>query len=580
MLPSSSSVRTRSCINSRQAIYIKPSNVTNTYVAFCLFLNLRTTDHSLQYGQPHEHKGPQDFSDKGGGGDDEDEDDDNAPPSPAQEQSPPHHGVVHPLHNQPGLHHMRTHSTPAASQSPPMGNGQYQPNRLSTPQPPNISRPGSRTHIRRTSSNLVPQNHPHPQAAQQQMMQQPGQHQHVSYGYPQQQHAPFYPQSQHQPTQQQTPPQPHHQTPPQHHPQHTPPMSQHAHFNTHPPPTSNMPQLYVSDHQHRTSLPPHMQAHQAHDNAQMAQMHASPPPSRPFQSPPLPGHPSLPPPPQASHSSGPSQPWHHHPVPAATMPALRTERHMDEQQQQQQPPRPSSIDVGAAMRYNVQDQPNSGRFGAPPAPPPSAPLRPPLRTTSTGGALSQPGRVNSTASDSKPKLRLNIPGEEPDSGTGESPSPKDTNKTNSTTPGRLAASDSSSHTNSLVLPAPSPRSASAGAILSAGATGPSNPFARPNIPKKEASNSEWRDGIASPISALPSRVMAESGYMNSPSSMFPELGFGSLHGNTLASPAVYQPTPITYNGPSFRDDAESKKDEKRQRSVDDADNAPSKKAKS
>ena len=61
------------------------------------------------------------------------------------------------------------------------------------------------------------------------------------------------------------------------------------------------------------------------------------------------------------------------------------------------------------------------------------------------------------------------------------------------------------------------------------------------------------------MSALPSRVMQEHGYMSSPSSMFPELGFGSMHGNTLASPAVYQPTPIAYHGPSFRDEPSDKR---------------------
>ena len=38
----------------------------------------------LQYGQPHEHKGPADFRGKSGGDDDDDDDDDMSPPREGQ----------------------------------------------------------------------------------------------------------------------------------------------------------------------------------------------------------------------------------------------------------------------------------------------------------------------------------------------------------------------------------------------------------------------------------------------------------------------------------------------------------------
>lgn len=157
----------------------------------------------------------------------------------------------------------------------------------------------------------------------------------------------------------------------------------------------------------------------------------------------------------------------------------------------------------------------------------------------------------------------------------------------SATPAKTATTESGSHSTpatGIVLPAPSPRSASAGAILSAGPNGPTNPFARPSLPSASfnisnngnSSNKMIGDNykydsnnIASPMSALPSRVMHDNGYMSSPSSMFPELGgFGGLMsagpgGNNLASPAIYQPTPIAQHGPSWRDEALSQEKKRR-----------------
>ncbi|PHH74904.1 hypothetical protein CDD80_2764 [Ophiocordyceps camponoti-rufipedis] len=100
---------------------------------------------------------------------------------------------------------------------------------------------------------------------------------------------------------------------------------------------------------------------------------------------------------------------------------------------------------------------------------------------------------------------------------------------------------SSSHS-SVVLPPPSP---SASALLSAGATGPPNPFARP--PPQQNVNGD------TPASALPSRFLNEQ-LLPSPSSFYPEWNFRSSDSNTLPSPLNFA-TPVVGSGPSFlRDD--------------------------
>ena len=281
--------------------------------------------------------------------------------------------------------------------------------------------------------------------------------------------------------------------------------------------------------------------------------------------------------------------------------------------------RSESIDDKSSVRKqsdsSQQQQQQAQRYGGPSAHPSP---KPQPRNPSTSGtpSVASPGRVNSIASDAKrPRLTVQIPGEGSDdneaTADGESSSTSNNNKssqrggagdstskTSAATPARPGATESS-HSSGIVLPAPSPRSASAGAILSAGATGPTNPFARPNLPAKQNSSTSIpgvggptsnssnsnnnhtnsgggggvtsgsnntssisgpdssRDNIASPMSALPSRVMGGDGnYMSSPSSMFPELSWGSHGGsNNLASPAIYQPTPVATHGPSWRDPA-------------------------
>jgi MADS-box transcription factor len=97
----------------------------------------------------------------------------------------------------------------------------------------------------------------------------------------------------------------------------------------------------------------------------------------------------------------------------------------------------------------------------------------------------------------------------------------------------------------VVLPPPSP---SASALLSAGASGPPNPFARPHPVSQPSQNSNTID---TPVSALPSRFMNGSDFLPSPSSFYPEWAFGGrTDNNTLPSPLNFA-TPVVGTGPSF-----------------------------
>ncbi|UQC88137.1 MADS-box protein GGM13 [Colletotrichum lupini] len=206
--------------------------------------------------------------------------------------------------------------------------------------------------------------------------------------------------------------------------------------------------------------------------------------------------------------------------------------------------RSQSVDVGAVSRTN-------GSTTSPPMPPrastqslnksrnisvssiPETTFTPPSRTNSMklgGGA--------------RPRLRVEIPDEPSDGGsaTAESNSPRNSTDTTSQTTRRHA---SDSHSSGMVLPPPSP---SAQTLLSAGATGPPNPFARP--PPQQNSNMN----IDTPVSALPSRFLNNE-FLPSPSSFYPEwYARGGSDSNTLPSPLNFA-TPVVGSGPSFlRDD--------------------------
>lgn len=130
-----------------------------------------------------------------------------------------------------------------------------------------------------------------------------------------------------------------------------------------------------------------------------------------------------------------------------------------------------------------------------------------------------------------PRLTVQIPdgeSEEPSSAVETSISPR---------PNETAAAPQrhNSHS-SVVLPPPSP---SATTLLSAGATGPPNPFARP--PPVNA--------VETPASALPSRFLGQE-FLPSPSSFYNDWNFRASGDNTLPSPLNFT-TPVAATGASF-----------------------------
>ena len=175
--------------------------------------------------------------------------------------------------------------------------------------------------------------------------------------------------------------------------------------------------------------------------------------------------------------------------------------------------------------------------------------------------------IGSFSSDPKrPRLKVQIPSEQSD---GESAaadsSAKDATGGPVTAATPAKASTETSHSSGVVLPPPSP---SASALLSAGAQGPPNPFARPAPPLGAGSfGNNSNSNIETPISALPSRFMPE-GLLSSPSGFYPaEWGFGR-DSNVLPSPLTFQ-TPVVANVPGFREGANSSDDKKRK--ADEAD---------
>lgn len=158
---------------------------------------------------------------------------------------------------------------------------------------------------------------------------------------------------------------------------------------------------------------------------------------------------------------------------------------------------------------------------------------------------------------------MQIPSEQSDGGsaTAES-SPRESGGTAAETPAK--ASTDASHSSGVVLPPPSP---SASAILSAGAQGPPNPFARPHPPSHNPnggsySSNNTNNNIDTPMSALPSRFVSDA-LLPSPSSFYPDWGFGRSgdSSNMLPSPLTFQ-TPVVGNGPSFLRDEDGERKRK------------------
>ena len=211
--------------------------------------------------------------------------------------------------------------------------------------------------------------------------------------------------------------------------------------------------------------------------------------------------------------------------------------------------RSQSIDVATMSR--LQTNGNSPPLPSATQMSSQAPQR--TQSTSSMPAILPPSRTNSIAKDVRPRLKVQIPSEHSeDAGSQTADSSPRNSSTTGATPARTGTD--ASHSSGVVLPPPSP---SANSLLSAGATGPPNPFARPPPPSNNGSYGS-RGEMETPISALPSRFV-ENGLLPSPSSFYPEWGFGR-DSNMLPSPLNFQPTPIAPNGPSFgRDEPADRK---------------------
>jgi MADS-box transcription factor len=508
-----------------------------------------------QYGNPHEHKGPADFTGGKDGDDDDDEEAASPPPGSHSSQDPPL--IPHNLQDNPNYQHMR-HHTPSAS--PPVANGVPYHARLGTPPvaQQHISRPSSTTGARRMSSNLVPQQQPQSQQQHHHQQQQQQQHQ---------------------------PPQP---FPPQTLPSHSQPqMPQLA--QTQAPPNANgmayLPQAgpgYNSQAAPSIVMPPDSsqagpyqpypaQAAPPRPQPGFVQEHArrpSMPPTFPQERPP-PVEDGAPPPPSSHHHQGlmaePKRPIKARSIftPVddnnsflAKYWGTRTSDAPSEVSIKEAPPpttepstRAQSVDIAAVSAH--------GRAGKPPnhtrgnTSMSSLPeIAPPQRTGSA--------QWGSAPSSKRPQLKVQIPDEVSDGGSADATSSPHHASSGAggghpSTKGGGAGTEGS-HASGVVLPPPSP---SASALLSAGAQGPPNPFARPNPPTSAAPNnnnngSGNNNNIDTPMSALPTRFMADA-LLPSPSTFYPEWNFGRGGGgesNLLPSPLNFQ-TPIAPTGPSF-----------------------------
>jgi len=206
------------------------------------------------------------------------------------------------------------------------------------------------------------------------------------------------------------------------------------------------------------------------------------------------------------------------------------------------PPEPKPQPVSTSGSNN--SSPSNGQRSNPQIVQPPQITRTTSLSSTTETVFTPPSRSNSLRTGGplvRPRLKVQIPDESDNGSATGSASPKGTTTTNEATsqPSRLT------HCSTVVLPPPSP---SASALLSAGATGPPNPFARP-LPQQNSN----RDSIDTPVSALPSRFL-NTDYLPSPSSFYPEWNLRGSDSNTLPSPLNFA-TPVVGTGPSFlRDD--------------------------
>ncbi|KAF4454949.1 MADS-box transcription factor, other eukaryote [Fusarium austroafricanum] len=527
--------------------------------------DMRELIHRYQYhGGPSEHKGPSDFN--GGNDDDEDEENDGTPPHGSEavenQMMPPHPYAQH-------FPQIR-HHTPSAS--PPIGNGAFQAHpghpgiqRQHTPQPPIGSRPASRTDMRRMGPGMVqpppPPGPPHP-------------------GMNYMPNPPIY-NSPHPPG---LMPQPQHGPHPQyayHQQQPGPQMQQQGPYmdERRSPMPSPMPPAYTSQPpsqgiQAPARPTPSPQPPQQHLTPQMSQMSPPPPqPERRLQDPP----PPPPVEPKTEPQERPQPPLLNTDSAIKKLPQRKSHsiftpieenrsilsQHLASFTSGETNKSESAAAAAAANAANAANRSQSvdvaalNRAADAAKSSPHVPQRASTQTDEKSRTISlssipettftPPSRSNSIkaggtggARPRGPRLTVQIPDGGSEGGgsarTAESNSPRNATETTTQAPQRHNSQSS------LVLPPPSP---SASAILSAGATGPPNPFARP--PPQQNVNGE------TPVSALPSRFLTNE-LLPSPSSFYPDWNFRGGDSNTLPSPLNFA-TPVVGSGPSFlRDD--------------------------
>ncbi|KAI1809832.1 hypothetical protein GGS20DRAFT_251985 [Poronia punctata] len=507
------------------------------------------------HGGPNEHKGPGDFN----GGDDDDDDDLEGTPPHGHEGSAEPPMIPPQFSGQQAFPHLR-HHTP--SSSPPINGMAFVP-RGHTPQPQmNVhSRPSSRTDFRRPPNGPQAGPGPGPQP--------------VPNGYA------YIPQSAIYGSQA--------QSALQHGPPPPPPHYQYA--------TSHPPMPTYMEESRRSSVPPNYPPGPAPSQAPTPQPRPQPsPPQVHIQKLPPQAVPHVSPPqPQSQHLEVP----HHQKQPQA--------QHQQQQQQQPQsqqhstsmnPPRserladrptqpgldmsiirklphqsgsiftpvddPPSILIQHLDRIHADSHPKdeagnrsqSVDVGAvsrvkPPTTSPPMPQRantgasfprPRNSVSIPEGGFTPPSRSNSMKMEggSRPRLRVQIPDEasDADSNTGEAAT--NSPRTAADVPAQPTRRNG---TDAPVLPPPSP---STPAIVSAGASGPPNPYARPPPPSQNHSSGM---NIDTPVSALPSRFLSGE-FLPSPSTFYPEWNFRGDTTNTLPSPLNFA-TPVAAMGPSF-----------------------------
>lgn len=433
--------------------------------------------------------------------------------------------------NQAAFQHIRN-QTPSAS--PPIPNGAFHPHPQRQHTPQHDSRPSSRNAPRRPSSNLVPQQHTHAQPAN---------------GYAYMPNPPMY-----NPHQAGMPPHglpPHMQGPPMQAPPHGMPPQQAPQYSNYGPPQQHphpqqVHQIYAED-QRRTSIP----AGFPQDRPQI----------KPEASPPQPQQQQIAQ--QQSEHQEEEQPQpqtlpEQRPEPVKRMSAKSRSifTPIDESRSLLAQHWASSTSSGETPRSgtatsatsNVRSQSmDSGAAASRPPNPPQSPARASVSTSTIAeGGFQPPSRTlsGSIGGGGRPVLRVQIPAEGSDgeSATGDSSPHSASHAAHAQRNGHSVEHPSVS---GVVLPPPSP---SASALLSAGASGPPNPFARPHPVSGPSQNSNAGSMVETPVSALPSRFM-NNDFLPSPSSFYPDWNF-SREGNTLPSPLNFA-TPVVGTGPSF-----------------------------